>query len=47
MERDTLIAHGLSIFLKEKMTEDSDIYTTYICADCGIFALRDLKYNIA
>lgn len=40
MERDCIIAHGMSKFLKERMLETSDAYTTYVCDDCGLFAQR-------
>ena len=40
MERDALVAHGISAFLKEKMLNDSDIYFTYVCGNCGCIATR-------
>lgn len=40
MERDALIAHGASKFLKEKLLDNSDPYTTYVCGICGLFAQR-------
>ncbi len=40
MERDALIAHGLSKFLNEKMMYNSDAYATYVCDICGLFAER-------
>ena len=40
MERDALIAHGISKFLHEKMMYNSDAYATYICDQCGLFAQR-------
>lgn len=40
MERDCIIAHGLSRFLKEKLVESADIYGTYVCDICGLFAQR-------
>jgi hypothetical protein len=40
MERDALIAHGLAKFIKEKFLDNSDIYVTYICDKCGLFAQR-------
>jgi len=27
-------------FLKERMLETADAYTTYVCDDCGLFAQR-------
>lgn len=40
MERDALIAHGISKFLNEKMMYNSDAYATYVCDICGLFAQR-------
>ena len=40
MERDAIIAHGLSKFLHEKFMFNSDAYTTYVCDICGTFAYR-------
>lgn len=40
MERDALIAHGLSKFLKEKLLDNSDAYMVYVCDKCGLFAQR-------
>lgn len=41
MERDSIITHGMSKILKERLMETSDAYTTYICEVCGLFAQRD------
>jgi DNA-directed RNA polymerase beta subunit len=43
MERDCLIALGVAGFLKEKFMDSSDIYATYICEICGLFAQRMRK----
>lgn len=40
MERDALLAHGLSKFIKEKLLDNSDAYTTFVCDKCGLFARR-------
>ena len=46
MERDAICAHGLSQFLKERMVDNSDIYTMYVCDICGLQAHKvpDKKY---
>lgn len=41
MERDALIGHGTSLFLKEKMVDNSDAYVAYVCNKCGLFAQRN------
>jgi DNA-directed RNA polymerase II subunit RPB2 len=43
MERDAVISHGMASFLKERMMETADAYTTWICDGCGLFAQRYLK----
>lgn len=40
MERDAIIAHGMSKYLKEKLMDTSDPYTTFVCNNCGLFAQR-------
>lgn len=43
MERDALIAHGVARYIKEKLMDTSDIYTTFVCDYCGLFAQRIYK----
>ena len=55
MERDVMIAHGMSRFCKERMFDVSDKFTTYVCKKCGMIACyndnsslhtEDNEYNI-
>lgn len=41
MERDSLLAHGVSAFLKESMTDRSDATDVIICTGCGQIALAN------
>jgi DNA-directed RNA polymerase II subunit RPB2 len=46
MERDTVIAHGMAKFLKERLMDCADSYTMHICGVCGMIATReDSRYN--
>jgi DNA-directed RNA polymerase II subunit RPB2 len=46
MERDVMIAHGMSEFLKERMLEMSDLFETYICKSCGLIAQVNPKKGL-
>ncbi len=35
MERDALIAHGVSYILKERLLNSSDAHLALICKNCG------------
>jgi len=43
MERDSIISHGMSKFLKERFLNVSDAYSCYVCDVCGLFAQRVIK----
>lgn len=43
MERDCLISHGASNFLRDRMFVNSDPYTVFVCSSCGLFARVDVR----
>uniref|UniRef100_A0A6C0J5I7 DNA-directed RNA polymerase n=1 Tax=viral metagenome TaxID=1070528 RepID=A0A6C0J5I7_9ZZZZ len=45
MEKDSMIAHGISQFLKERFMETSDMETFHVCDDCGLFVSKVIDKN--
>ena len=46
MERDAVIAHGISEFTKERFMECSDLFRCHSCRDCGLIVISNPKQNI-
>lgn len=46
MERDAIISHGASAFLKERLMDQSDAYDICVCQKCGYMAIEDAQRNI-
>lgn len=43
MERDCMIAHGSSMFLKDAMFDRSDAFRIHVCDICGQIAIANLR----
>ncbi len=43
MERDCLIAYGSSMILKDRLLDESDKSSIYVCERCGLVAYHDAK----
>ena len=46
MERDCMIAHGSSSFLKERTMDVSDKYHVFVCSDCNLPAIANPNTSI-
>ena len=41
-----MISHGASVFLKERLLDNSDNYRSFICKECGMISTVNPDRNI-
>ena len=46
MEKDSLLVHGVSKFIRERLFELSDYFVIYICKKCGIMSAHISKCHV-
>ena len=46
MERDCMISHGTTLFLKESLLERSDLFPAYVCKKCGKICIYNEKEKL-
>lgn len=46
MERDCVVAHGMTEFTKERLMECSDAFSCYSCKGCGLLAIANPEQSI-
>ena len=46
MERDCMISHGASRFMKDRIYDCSDKFEVYVCAKCGMIAAYNDEQHI-
>ncbi len=45
-ERDAIVGHGASAFLKERMLDTSDNYRVFVCRMCGLMCVANPEKKI-
>ena len=46
MERDAIVGHGASSFIKERMSDCSDFFRVHVCRKCGILCVANPERGI-
>lgn len=46
MEKDSLLVHGVSRFIRERMLELSDFFIIYVCRSCGVISANTKQCHV-
>jgi len=46
MERDCMISHGAAIFIKDRLMDQSDAFSVFVCDLCGFLAIGNKNKNV-
>lgn len=46
MERDCILSHGISNFMRERLFLVSDLFRIHVCTNCGMMAIANVEKSL-